>query len=236
MELSALVTCTADDFDPVADSWCAGAILQRGKRYVALLFGLSYVAAIRYLSFAHFVSVSLIVGVSLRMKDTPVGRKGSFKYNNTVRLETLRCAMVEQLRSPPLGFEEVTIRHFAMCRQRIIVQARRWMLEARVTSLYARYERTYSELLLLLADESMNMYECLAPLAEDVKALESLEPSFLRLIPDDGSDENVEQADQVPLAEPAEFNPWAVSPFQVSLPAIASSNETGNDSGDELYE
>lgn len=173
------------------------------------------------------------------MKDTPVGRKGSMKYNNTVRLETLRCAIVEQLRSPPLGFEEVTKRHFAMCRQRIVVQARRWMLEASNTSLFARYERIYGELVVLLADESMSKYECLAPLAEDIKALESLEPSFLRDIMGCGGDESVEQPDgDMPAAEGTDLNPWAISPGQLqsALAAIASSNETGNNSGDELYE
>jgi ubiquitin-protein ligase len=178
-------------------------------------------------------------GVPLRMKDTDIGRKGSAKYNNTVRLETLRCAMVNHLNCPPKGFEDISVRHFALCRKRIVVQARRWMLEARGTSLYGRYERAYGELVVLLGAQNTK-FECLEPLAEDINALESLEPAFIRIIadrietiPEDGADEVLGAQDSTVL------NPWAASPEQVRA-WVKSTKEKGNDSDssscDELYE
>ena len=173
------------------------------------------------------------------MKESDVGREGSAKYNNTVRLETLRCAMVGQLRRPPKGFEDVTVRHFAVCRQRIVVQARRWMLEARDTSLYGRYERAYGELVVLLGDETMSKFECLEPLAEDIKALESLEPAFTRIMTDHTENPPEDGADEV-LGALDSTNPWAASPEQLrAWAATKSSTEKGNDddsSCEDLYE
>lgn len=173
------------------------------------------------------------------MKDTDIGRKGSAKYNNTVRLETLRCAIVNHLNCPPKGFEDISVRHFALCRKRIVVQARRWMLEARGTSLYGRYERAYGELVVLLGAQNTK-FECLEPLAEDINALESLEPAFIRIIadrietiPEDGADKVLGAQDSTVL------NPWAASPEQVRA-WVKSTKEKGNDSDssscDELYE
>jgi hypothetical protein len=164
------------------------------------------------------------------MRLTPAGRSSSAKYNNIVRLETLRCAMVEQLRSPPRGFEEVTVRHFAMCRQRIVVQARRWMLEARHTDKFARYERTYAELLSLLDTDAMNQYDCIAPLPEDLEALETLEPSFVRLV---CSSNDLNQPDSAS----EQVNPWAAGASIVSI-RRSSGMGTGHerDPDDELYD
>lgn len=150
--------------------------------------------------------------------------------------------MVGQLRAPPVGFQEVTVRHFAMCRQRIVVQARRWMIEARGTNLYPRYERSYAELLSLLNTESMSQFECLPPLPEDVEALVTVDAPFAGLIScnrnGDGrhinieSNEDVKQEDSNPWADYAdqEGNPWSAT----SVPA----GQVGNDdesSDDELY-
>jgi hypothetical protein len=179
------------------------------------------------------------------MKLTPAGREGSTKYNNVVRLATLHYAMVGHLRNPPQGFEEVTIRHFSMCRRRIVAQARLWMLEARDTHLYGRYERAYVELLSLLGTESMKKYKRLAPLPEDMKRLEKLDPSFLC-----SAVENIDEGDRKPSAsesvrvrpEPA-FNPWAAGPTTTSnwAEAVGALSSTLGpeakqyDSDDELY-
>ena len=171
------------------------------------------------------------------MKHTPAGKKGSTKYNNELRLATLRHAIVGQLRSPPNGFEEVTIRHFAMCRQRIVVQARRWMLEARDSDLCARYEQIYGELLSLLDTESMREYGSLPPLLEDLKALEKLEPSFIGLV--GNSNEIGCNEDMAGEEEHMAFNPWAGPGQSNPWAAAASGHEignAGNSSDDELYE
>lgn len=154
------------------------------------------------------------------MKHTPAGRKGSAKYNNEVRYCTLRYATVGHLRSPPKGFEEVALRHYALCRQRIVVQARRWMLEARDSDLYPRYQQTYAELLSLLDTESMREFDSLPPLPEDLALLEKLDPSFNRLV-------DKEQGEN--------FNPWAESSPQAA--GMAPLQEMGNAGlDDEIYE
>jgi hypothetical protein len=179
-------------------------------------------------------------GVPEMMRRTPTGQAGSLNYNNTVRLATLRHAMVEHLRSPPRGFEEVTIRHFSMCRTRIVAQARRWMLEARGTGLHSRYERTYAELLSLLSEKPMQKYDSLPPLQEDLDALEKLDTSFGRMV---GSKEDGDQkqgARQTPTGGSPllpGFNPWAVPSDEASQMLNESSNRDAvdDDDDDDLY-
>lgn len=179
------------------------------------------------------------------MRLTPAGRSSSAKYNNTVRLETLRCAMVEQLRSPPRGFEEVTVRHFSMCRQRIVVQARRWMFEARHTDKFARYERTYAELLSLLDTDAMNQYDCIAPLPEDLAALETLEPSFFRLVRSNNSGIQGgsmalvgDHQYDLNLSDSAseQVNPWAPGAYISSTRRSSGNEGDPDDPDDELYD
>jgi hypothetical protein len=193
--------------------------------------------------FPHFpqlLIVSLGNGVPEMMRRTPAGRAGSYKYNNTVRLANMRYAMVEHLRSPPKGFEEVTMRHFSMCRGRIVAQARRWMLEAHGTGLYSRYERTYAELLTLLAEKSMHKYDSLPPLREDLEALEKLDPSFGQMVDtskDDGDQKmqaretSTGTGDSLPVPG---FNPWAV-PAARQVLATNPSRDAVADDDDELY-
>ncbi|CAB9500530.1 (E3-independent) E2 ubiquitin-conjugating enzyme [Seminavis robusta] len=125
-------------------------------------------------------------------RGTPAGEEGSKRFNNKIRLHTLRHAMIAHLRHPPLGFEEVTKRHFVLCRKRILVQARRWTMEAQGTPLFQSFVRAYEELLTLLtADDLVNhklpsQEESTAwgavPLnALDLRSLETCSRSFLQL-------------------------------------------------------
>ena len=91
------------------------------------------------------------------MKNTRAGIEGSARYNASLRLATLRLAILAPLKSPPRGFTDVVHRHFAMCRKRLLVQSKVWTLEARGTELYSRFLRAYSELSLLLADDSLKL-------------------------------------------------------------------------------
>lgn len=159
-------------------------------------------------------------GVPEMMRRTPAGRAGSLKYNNTVRLATLRHAMVEHLRSPPRGFEELTIRHFSMCRGRIVAQARRWMLEARGKGLYSRYERTYAELLSLLSEKAMQKHDSLPPLREDLEAIQILDTSFGQMVESKPARESPTRASP-PVPG---FNPWAVPADESSRMLAGSSN------------
>lgn len=115
------------------------------------------------------------------MKGTEAGEEGSRRYNNSLRLATLRYAIIAYLKFPPQGFEEVVKRHFSMCRKCILVQARRWTLEAKETPLYKRFVRAYRELVVLLSAEDLvkESESVLPPLQEDVEALMQLDPSFV---------------------------------------------------------
>lgn len=130
-------------------------------------------------------------------RGTRAGKKGSARYNNTLRLSTLRHAVIEPLRNPAEGFEEVTRRHFAMCRKRLLVQAKRWTLESRGTDLHGRFLRAYSELVVLLSTEGFGLpedceskgscsdgansaYRALPPVASDMLALSKLDPKVHR--------------------------------------------------------
>lgn len=123
-------------------------------------------------------------------KGTQSGEEASARYNNTIRLATVRHAMIDHLRSPPRGFEEVTVRHFSLCRQRLTVQARRWMVEARGTSIEKKFDRAYATLIKLLSSERFAEYDdrVLPPLDDDVEVLRRLDPEFVQIHLHDDSD------------------------------------------------
>ena len=112
------------------------------------------------------------------MINTQAGKDGSRRYNSKRRLDTLRHAVIAQIRNPPKGFEEVSDRHFAMCRQRIVAQARRWTLEARGSPLEGRFVKAYGQLLSLLSEQNYQGRPCLSPLKEDLAYLAREDPSF----------------------------------------------------------
>jgi hypothetical protein len=155
-----------------------------------------------------------------------------------LRLATLRHAIVSQIRSPPGGFEEVSRRHFMMCRQRIVAQARRWMLEERGSPLYPRFEKIYSELLSLVS--SMTTQErsgCLPPLDDDLSRLEVLDPDFPRAA--EGNDSKPSASEVQPGASShstdgtADYNPWA-SP-NTAKESQTEESDVAEDPDDDLY-
>ena len=118
-------------------------------------------------------------------KGTRAGEEASKRYNNTVRLATLRHAIIDHLKFPKRGFEEVTLRHFSVCRKRLLVQARRWLVEARATPIQHRFERAYNTLVSLLASDQMKKFHdfhgtVLAPLSDDVEFLWKTDEEFAR--------------------------------------------------------
>ena len=148
------------------------------------------------------------------MRNTPAGREGSRKHNSMLRLATLRHAVVEHLRSPPLGFEEITKRHFSICKRRLVAQARRWMLEEKGTSLYPRFQRVYSEMLQLLTEFDND--ESLSPLPDDVSFLRDKDPDFPQV-----------EIESSPSNEPAALNDSSLSEAsspQTSKPAVSSTS------------
>ncbi|GMH45929.1 hypothetical protein BSKO_13893 [Bryopsis sp. KO-2023] len=61
------------------------------------------------------------------MRDTTEGHMASSSYNAELQLNTLRWAMIDQIRHPRKGFEEVTWLHFKLMRHRIIKQCHSWV-------------------------------------------------------------------------------------------------------------
>ncbi|KAL9180251.1 hypothetical protein ACHAXT_008221 [Thalassiosira profunda] len=117
------------------------------------------------------------------LEGTQAGERGSRRYNNTLRLATLRHAIIEPLGSPPKGFEDVTRRHFAMCKRRILVQAKVWLMESKETELHGRFVKAYRELVALLSSDELagdsgeegSEPGSLPPLPDDLQALQLLD-------------------------------------------------------------
>jgi hypothetical protein len=191
-----------------------------------------------------------ISGIPEQMRNTPAGRDGSRKHNSMLRLATLRHAIVAQLRSPPLGFEEVTQRHFSLCRKRLLAQARRWMLEEQGTTLYPRFEKVYAELLRLLLSlkqEEQQLDSSIPPLPEDLEYLKENDPSFPQVdrsstSNDVAAEDRTEQGTEIRAQfatdsqvthEPrnADYNPWA-NPNVVPAP-FASEGVKADDADDD---
>ncbi|KAF4654804.1 ubiquitin-conjugating enzyme E2 Ze [Perkinsus olseni] len=57
---------------------------------------------------------------------TPGGQRASEQYNHVVRKACLRWAMLENMKDPPLGFEEVIRKHFAHRSEAILAQLEEW--------------------------------------------------------------------------------------------------------------
>eukprot|EP01052_Picozoa_sp_SAG31_P018058 SAG31_NODE_1262_length_9072_cov_11.697760_8_plen_81_part_00 len=51
-------------------------------------------------------------------------------YNDNLRYQTIRHAMLGQLRRPPVGFEDVVQQHFATLSTAIMAQCKQWTDEA----------------------------------------------------------------------------------------------------------
>jgi Ubiquitin-conjugating enzyme len=88
-------------------------------------------------------------------RGTPAGEIGSTRFSHKVRLHTLCYAMISHLRHPPLGFEEVTKQHCAICRKWVLAQARRWTMEAHGTILFKSFCKPYEELIILLSSDDL---------------------------------------------------------------------------------
>eukprot|EP00271_Cylindrocystis_brebissonii_P003861 TRINITY_DN15104_c0_g1_i1.p1 TRINITY_DN15104_c0_g1~~TRINITY_DN15104_c0_g1_i1.p1 ORF type:complete len:1561 (+),score=311.97 TRINITY_DN15104_c0_g1_i1:366-5048(+) len=64
------------------------------------------------------------------MQGTDEGNEMSRKYNSEIRIQTVRHAMLRQLKNPPEGFAEVVVEHFRLQRGSILRQCLQWLDEA----------------------------------------------------------------------------------------------------------
>jgi baculoviral IAP repeat-containing protein 6 len=65
-----------------------------------------------------------------RSMHTNQGKMASAQYNQDIRFQTLRWAVLEQLESPPAGFEEIVRTHFRIKRDQVRKQCADWVEEA----------------------------------------------------------------------------------------------------------
>jgi ubiquitin-protein ligase len=75
------------------------------------------------------------------MMGTAAGRLESSLYNETIRLGTLRWAILDHLRNPPKGFEQVAQEHFTIKRVPIMKTCLRWLEEAKLSTTNGYMER-----------------------------------------------------------------------------------------------
>ena len=61
------------------------------------------------------------------MAKLPQGKAASKAYNANLREQTVRWGMVEMLRNPPKGFEEIVKTHFRLKKDEIHQQVAHWV-------------------------------------------------------------------------------------------------------------
>jgi ubiquitin-protein ligase len=76
-----------------------------------------------------------------QQRNTAAGKRASAQYNAKLRLHTLRHAIVQQLRTPPRGFETAVQQYARTTAPLLREQARAWLDEARGTPLEAPMQR-----------------------------------------------------------------------------------------------
>jgi baculoviral IAP repeat-containing protein 6 len=64
-----------------------------------------------------------------REMNTNVGKQSSKSYNNNIQYENIRWAMIDQIKNPPSGYEDVIKNHFKLKKNDIINKVNKWMEE-----------------------------------------------------------------------------------------------------------
>ena len=78
---------------------------------------------------------------------TETGKRKSFDYNDKVRLNNLKWGIVNQLKNPSKGFEDIIQKHFFYKRETIINRLEKWKEEAKNKSEFDKYFDEAKELL-----------------------------------------------------------------------------------------
>lgn len=79
---------------------------------------------------------------------TPRGKQASFNYNDERRYQTLRVAIVNQIKNPPHSYENIVKEHFRMKKDEIYQTVEQWINESKTYKKYMKKE--YDELKKLL--------------------------------------------------------------------------------------
>lgn len=73
------------------------------------------------------------------------GRTNSDNYNRKIEAATVRWAMLDMLKNPPKGFEEVVRNHFALRQHAILKEVESWMAKKDRTELKALHAQLKTE-------------------------------------------------------------------------------------------
>jgi len=85
-----------------------------------------------------------------RNMNSDYGKNESIKYNQSVQYNTLSWAMVDMLKNPPKGFEEVVLNHFKIKKEYILKTVKDWLIN--IPSNNEQFNFKYQELCGLLND------------------------------------------------------------------------------------
>ena len=66
-----------------------------------------------------------------KQMNTKIGQIASFKYNDNIRLQTMRWGILDQINNPIPGFEDMIKNHFKMKKQEIISTIDKWIEETK---------------------------------------------------------------------------------------------------------
>jgi ubiquitin-protein ligase len=80
------------------------------------------------------------------MRDTPEGNERSAQYNAGIRLSTVRYAMVDQLRKPVEGFDDIIKVHFSLVRDAVLLQCSKWLRECKSPEQERRLRKAVDDL------------------------------------------------------------------------------------------
>ncbi len=65
------------------------------------------------------------------MMNTPEGQQLSKSYNDVIRKATLQWAILEQMKNPAPGFDEIIRTHFKIKKEQVLKTANEWINESR---------------------------------------------------------------------------------------------------------
>ena len=65
-----------------------------------------------------------------REMHTPAGRKKSFDYNDNIRYNNLKWAILDSIENPPKGYEDFTRKHFEIKKDEILEETKIWIAES----------------------------------------------------------------------------------------------------------
>jgi len=79
---------------------------------------------------------------------TDNGKQKSFKYNDNIRIQTLKWGIIDKIKNPTYGFEEFTKKHFSLKKDEIMSVITIWIQESNRKDELIKLQSELSELLI----------------------------------------------------------------------------------------